>query len=542
MGVNWFSYISLGKKQTKWTLLFLSILPVFIITISILFWYIKPLPDEVFLGFSQAEQPVYLVLSKKVAEEGSFIFYSSPYAIEEDFPRIYTHLLPLLIGYTWKLTGVPLLTLWWIIRVVFGPIMFLLAFKILSEYITDNNYLIPGAILLGFGGGLAYLHAFLGSLILGDDFVTGWMLLEAPYDWWFTNLFRVAYYPLEIFTHVLFFSSVYLFLRKKYTYSAVIFFLTWWAHPFTGALLTAIYMVFFVIEISLYKRDLIKAFLPFGGITLLFTVYYLFWIPSIPLAKELMTSFRISSSPKHISLLLYPSAWGIFLFLPMLNRRNIFKEDKTRFLLYWIVVNLILINHDLLIKPGFQPMHFTRGYLFVPLCILSILGLSRFFRANNTTLILIVLIILSLPDNALFVYKFATLGGDDAELEYILTDDAESLPTYHTNPLRIRESQWDVLQKLKREEKKQVLVSGDNIINFLIPLYTDHKTLLGHPEYVPHFNEKRDTTVAYFKTMDAEKLKSYGVTMVIYPKRRGKNLDTIKIIYENSDYALIEVE
>lgn len=541
MAVRWSWHAPRGIGMRTWTLVLLSVIPMAVVSLSILYWYTKPLPGEIFLGFSQVEQPVYLALSKMVAEEGRVIFYSSPYAIEEDFPRIYTHLLPLLLGHAWKLTEVPLQTLWWMTRVLFGPLMFLLAFRILRVYVADEKYLIPGAFLLGFGGGLAYFFAFFGSLVLGDNFLISWMLLERPYDWWFTNLFRVVYYPLEIFAHVLFFSSVYLFLVRRYTYSAFTFLLTWWAHPFTGALLMAIYMAFFTIEILSYKRNLIKTALPFLGISLLFIVYYLVWIPSIPLAGELMTSFRLSQSPRHISPLLYPSAWGIFLFLPLLNGRNVFREDKTRFLLYWIVVDVILINHDLLIQPGFQPMHFTRGYLFFPLCILSILGLETRFRGKNVSLLLTVLIIFSLPDNVLFVHKFMTLGGDDAELEVLLGDNAESHPTYHTNPLRIKESQWDILQELATKEK-QVVLSGSNIINFLLPVYTNHKTLLGHPEYVPYFDEKRNVTVAYFRTMEDGILESYGVTMVVYPKRLGKEIDPSKIIYENSDYVLIEVE
>ncbi|MEE8167996.1 MAG: hypothetical protein V3T58_03880 [Candidatus Hydrothermarchaeales archaeon] len=49
-------------------------------------------------------------------------------------------------------------------------------------------------------------------------------------------------------------------------------------------------------------------------------------------------------------------------------------------------------------------------------------------------------------------------------------------------------------------------------------------------------------TVAYFKTMDDDILESYGITMVVYPKNLGREVNTSKIIYENSDYILTEVE
>jgi len=541
MNVRGSFHFSWTRKLNEKKLFLLSILPVIIVSLSILYWYIKPMPGEVFLGFVQAEQPVYLVLSKEIATEGRFIFYSSPYAIEEDFPKIYTHLLPLLLGYTWKLTGISLQTLWWLTRLIFGPIMFLLAFQILRLYITNEKYLVAGAIMLGLSGGLAYLHAFLRFLLFGDDFFIGWMVLEQTYDWWFTNLFRVTYYPLELFAHVLFFSSVLFLLRKQYSYSAVAFLLTWWAHPFAGALLTTIYIAFFAIETAVYKKDMKKIAFPFLGISLLFISYYLIVIPSNPLAKELMTSFRFLPISKHLAPGLYPSAWGIFLFLPLLYGRKIFREEKTRFLLYWVLVNIILINHDLLIQPGFQPMHFTRGYFFFPLCILSLLGLKTLLQGNkNLNLILAILIVLSLPDTVLFVYKFVTLGGDGSELELPHIDKSKSQLTYHTSPLRITETQWDVLKKLQGMDK-EVILAKDNMTNFLIPLYTNHKTPLGHIDYVPHFDEKMNNSIGYFETMNEGLIEDYGVSIAVHIKPLRTGVNTSKIIYENRDYALIKV-
>ncbi len=518
-----------GNGST-WKWVFLSILPVAIVSLSILYWYVKPTPGEVFLGFAQVEQPVYLVLSKTFAQEGSFVFYSSPYAVE-DFPRIYTHLLPVILGGLWRLTGIPLLALWWLVRLVLGPLMFFLSFQILRVYVHEEKYLVPGAFLLAFGGGMAYLHALLGSLGSGGDFMTGWMLLERPYDWWFTNLFRVAYYPFEVFNHVLFFSSIYLFLKKRYFPSVIVFFLTWWAHPFTGAQLTAVYLAFFLVEISLYRRPLAKTALPFLGVALIFVLYYLVWIPSFPLAREIMASFRLSTSAGHLSPLLYPSAWGMFLFLPLLNGQGIFRGEKTRFLIYWVLVDLALINHDLLVQPGFQPMHFTRGYLFLPLAILSLLGIkSRLQDRDRASLVLLLLVVLSLPDNALFLYKFTTLGGDEVEVN----------PSYHLNPLRIKDSQWDILQRLG-EREKQVVLASDNIINFLLPLYTDHDTLLGHPDYVPYFETKLASARRYFRTGDPHTLDPYGVTMAVHPRSHSTMVNSSKVLYENRDYIIVEI-
>lgn len=515
--------------------LLLSFLPPVFVTLAMLYWYTKPLAGEVFMGLCQWEQVVYLATAREFVENGRLLFYPSPYAAEGDFPRVYSHLFQIIVGYAWKFTGISLTKIWWASRLVFGPIMFYLGYQILKEFF-EGTYLKIGYLMLIFGGGLAYLHAFFGSLVFGKGFIESWHLLEAPYDWWFTNLFRVTFYPLEIFVHILMFASILFFLRKQFAISAVFYFLTWWTHPLNGALLTAVYLVFFIFEaVGFGKRGLLKNAVPFLAIAGVFLYYYFAFIPSFPLANQLAENYKSASfkNMMHLNPLLYTSAWGIFIVGPLLFTRSaLFDSYKKRFVLYWALVVFILLNHDVLVPQSLvhQPMHFTRGNFFFPLLILTLLGLQKFLDSSykaRAGAVLSIMLVLSLPDNVIFMQQFSSVGGD-----YGTPMDSK------LNPLRLSESQWDITEKLNELEGERVVLSHDRLVSVVIPAYTPHRSLLGYQPYSPNFDSKLHDARLYFKTTDQEILKRYGITVVIFQEHFEKIPMDGEVYYENSDLVI----
>lgn len=518
--------------------LLLSLIPPVLVTLAIAYWYTKPLEGEIFLGLCQWEQIVYLATAREFIENGQWIFYPSPYAIEGNFPKVYSHLMQILLGYAWDFTGISLTKLWWISRLIFGPLMFYLGYKILKEFL-EGIYLKIGFLMLLFGGGMAYFHAFFGSLVFGQSFLESWHLLEGPYDWWFTNLFRVTFYPLEIFAHVVLFSSILFFIKKRFALSAFFYFLTWWSHPITGVTITVIYLIFFIFEIFVFKDVKLSKyalfFIPIAG---LFIWYYLAFIPSFPLSRDLAESFRslANINAMHLNPFLYTSAWGIFIVTPLfLVRGKLFDSYKKRFILYWALVEFILINNDL-IFPEFlihQPMHFTRGNFFFPLLILTLLGLRKFLQSSfkaRTPVILAFIFLLTIPDNLLFLHQFMTVGGD-----YRITEDLK------LNPLRLTHAQWDTIEKLKDLEGREVILSYDMVTGVVVPVYTPHRTLLGHHDYTPYFNKKLEDSRFYFKTLDRGVLKKYNVTVVIFPEKFERLPEEGEVYHENSEHIIYKI-
>jgi hypothetical protein len=184
----------------------------------------------------------------------------------------------------------------------------------------------------------------------------------------------------------------------------------------------------------------------------------------------------------------------------------------------------VLINHDLIFPEDFvyQPMHFTRGNFFFPLLILSLIGLKRLGKHA-----LFFFFVLSLPDNIIFIHQFMSVGGDNVYVEKDL----------HLNPLRLSDARWDVLNKLSFIENETIL-SYDIIIGVMIPAYTSHRTLLGHPDYVPHRDEKIKDAKRYFDTLEDDVLKKYNITLVVFPS--NVPLPKGEIYHKNSEYVVIK--
>ncbi len=118
------------------------------------------------------------------------------------------------------------------------------------------------------------------------------------------------------------------------------------------------------------------------AINLLFIGYYLVFLPRFAEHASVYEQMRRFSTPMLFAKLL--PAYGVFLPLPLLyavapDFRRLLKESPAaRLMLIWLAVTAALVFHDRILffmKP-FQPMHFTRGYLFVPLVFFSTCALG----------------------------------------------------------------------------------------------------------------------------------------------------------------------
>jgi hypothetical protein len=378
-----------------------------------------------------------------------------------------------------------------------------------------------------FGGGLAYFHAFLGSLFTDSGFMANWLLIEAPYDWWFTNLFRVTFYPLEIFAHVMFFSSLYFFIKKRGNLSLLFFFLTWWTHPITGATLTAIYGLYFLSEKLFYGQKLLKDGIPYAFVSIIFLFYYFIVIPSFPQAHDLSQNWKLLQNARHLNPLLYPSAWGIFLFLPFFLGKEILRDQKTRLLLYWAFAELVLINNDLLLA-AYEPMHFTRGNFFFPLAVLSTVAIQKLLNKNkHQNLILVLLLFVIIVDNAIFIGQFIFVGGESA-----------IIPNSRTDPLRIKNTELEVIQALEEVSPRETVLLPNAVMDVLTPALTHHDTVLGPPNFVPFYSSKLKDAQHHYQTLDPRILEKYNISIVVYYSGTSPKLDPNSIIFKNEDFIV----
>ena len=302
-------------------------------------------------------------------------------------------------------------------------------------------------------------------------------------------------------------------MRGRRLWAALLVFLTWWAHPFTGLELGAIAAAFLLGEALLTRRPSIwRGFALVVAIDLLFLAYYMIYLPRFPASRALIDQFqRLMSHPMLVYKLL--PAYGAFLILTVLEliRRDFWldwrRDPHTRLMLAWLVVALGLVFHDRapLLHPS-QPMHFTRGYLFIPQVYFASRWLGGWWRrmaarprgARRTAVTLGLLLALHLPDNAMHLLMIwvhlpeqpcYAIPDDEAALLRRLDAIPETLNFAPVGP---------AAYAFDRER--------------FIPALTHHRTLLGHPINTPFVDEMTAAEDRLRNAPESAIFRRYGIT------------------------------
>jgi hypothetical protein len=147
--------------------------------------------------------------------------------------------------------------------------------------------------------------------------------------------------------------------------------------------------------------------------------------------------------------------------------------DRTKgFLLTCFLVSLLLLKHEWFMKPV-QPAHFSRGYHWLPLCLLALPALQRVLqrvhsRLGPVALSLGVLLfgLVAVSDNAVFMAK-----------QWQALDTAQ-----HLGPAERGMFRW-----MEAEGLDGVLLSSDERLSYLSATYTSVRPYLGHVLYTQHF-------------------------------------------------------
>jgi hypothetical protein len=192
--------------------------------------------------------------------------------------------------------------------------------------------------------------------------------------------------------------------------------LTWWAHPFTGLELSAIVGAHASVEGILGRHRGMRGLAVGVAVTsLVFLAYYLVLLPArSPEAEDIATLWR--RMPGSLELAQAPVMWGTFLVAPLLmlhpraRPRGWLRRRRWRLVVAWLVVVTALLLHDRIVTPGFVPLHFAHGYLFVPLAILTVSALVRLGRRlapRTRCLAAAAFLAVASVDNALFVAQVA---------------------------------------------------------------------------------------------------------------------------------------
>jgi hypothetical protein len=397
-------------------------------------------PGEKFTGYLRHDLLYYSANAREVFENGNGLLYGDPFSASFETPRVFSHLQLLMLGWAWRVTGVDMPVLWQAAQLISGVAMFAALYALLGCFFRGRK-LVYAFLVAALGGGATALLATYRTL-LGSDSLSLTQHFERLVSGpagpaWTPNVFQNALFTTEAFYHALAFATFAAALRGRHGLALLGLFLVWWSHPFTGLEVTAIVGAFAALEFAIGRER--RMFFFASGVAViggLFLAYYMLLLPSwSPEAAEILVRWRRAALV--FRLVEAPLMWGIFLLglgfalLPKIPVLDLPGEASDRFLVIWLLVVGALLLHDMVLPGGvypYQPIHFSHGYFFLPLAILTLRGgawMLRSWPARSRAIAAAAFLLFVSFDNVLFTAFAAT-----TEQKPVLAADELEVSTY----------------------------------------------------------------------------------------------------------------
>ena len=370
------SPIRRGRSQRLiWIIVVLALLPVAGLYLA----HVLGAPDAA-TGFLQYDQAYYMANARKHFDQGFSLLYGLPFSPDYNTPRVYGQPQSLVLGTLLRLTGMDP----GVVYVAFGLIA---ALACLRLAIALFDRLAPRR---GFAGHLVLMLVLWGGgAVVLSRVVMGWLsgvrwtavrtslfAYDPSIGWWFLNFGRTLIMPLEAYYHALFFATILLLLGRRWAAGLALLALTSVSHPFTGLELLLVVSAWVGLERLVVRQSQPPLWFA-GGVGVLFALHlgYYLWLLNLlsPEHRILQTQWSLDWGAKWYQQL---ACWGPAAGLAGLRLRSrsrivaAWRDPAFRLLLAWFLAAFALVNHDLVIKP-MQPLHFSRGYVWLPLMLMG---------------------------------------------------------------------------------------------------------------------------------------------------------------------------
>ena len=528
-----------------------------------LYWKINTPAGFYFPGFLQSDQVTYTALFRSVITRGNGITYSYPYAAPgPENPPVYFQAPFTLLAWMWQVLGGNLLAPWEVLRYASAAIFFLALFLFARElfkrfYPTayESNalpgYLVLFITVLLFGGGLAWFISLFKFILIKigprenpAGFLAVFGRTEGVYHWWFLNLFRNVFYPLELFYHALFFLALLGCLKKNPILIFTAQLLACLSGVFVGIQVSLLLILFFLVQaLDKPNRETLLHLALANLVFLLMISYYKSFLPRHLIPAVLIEQHR-ESLYDLIPVHKYFAAYGLLVFstplvfLSQKFRKRMIQRREGRLVLCWLVVEgALILNDKFLPGKGFQPPHFTRGYFYSALVAVTALGVFPLWRkviekgGGKILLTAALVLAIFLPDNILFV------AGRLSEPP-------------HPSVLTITRHSKDTLDFLHGLEREQTVFCPERKFGYLVPAFTRHSSIFAELYVTPFNREKTRQVEDFFQNQGVEEfIHRYRISLIVlpgYPKllrhfERNIKLPEWKRIYQNPGWRVYRV-
>lgn len=440
-------------------------------------------PDRAFMWELQYDQFYYAANARQMIQDGFHFAHANPYDPRPAAPRIYSHLFTLLAAGTAAMTGIEPLHTYFVLRPILGVLLAVSIWYFLSAIVMNRDLRRWAFLFLMFSGGSALVLSWVraawlstgSSATLGDIWGASYVRFEEVYGDWLCNIARNYLYTPELLYHLLWFTALGLYLRGRHPACALVVALELYAHPFTGLALAAVAGTLFLMDVILgHERLRSIAALGVIGAGLLAFYTYMTWLSADPGHRIIQDTWERFMAV--IPLREYPRLYGMWLVgglaAAILTARAFRESQALRCVWVQGMVVMALSHHHLFLSRMVQPAHFSRGYFFTALVGLTFIVIERYGRRLERYAHMagrwawVILLTLSL-DNLSFLF-FVYLRASDA-------------------PMTIGLEQKAMIQKMA-DIRVRHFVASDGDMGVLIPVFTPHRTLLGHRPMTPAYD------------------------------------------------------
>ena len=515
----------------------LSILLSLPVILFLLHHYFYHSPDLKPTGFTVNENVLYMSYAHQYQDQDNFsLFYSNPFDGDPASPKIYFQPVNFLFVAATKAGMDPGLCF-----SLFGLLMAFccvwLGLSILQHLFPSNKYPVLTAVLFTWGGGLTAITGIVVTFFSSGKISGSWMntiyIADPANGWWGLNWGRILFIPLEAYYHFLFLLCIYLLLKKKWAGASIAGLFLAASHPFTGMEYLIILWEWIAIEKSFYKNKTIPWWFIFISaiIITLDIYYYMSYLPSFP---EHNLIFNQYSEAWTYSFRVFIPAYIIVALISYLalkaqgNFKRFLAFPHQRLFLTWAIIAFLLSKHEWFIKP-MQPIHFTRGYVWAGLFLLSLPGL--FWIADNFTQtrlrkwLFAGFVLIFLSDNILWVTNILK-DKSTTEWEGYLTKDTRQVFTY------LKEHSYP----------NDLLVGNADLINYMANVYSSANSWVSHPYNTPNISLRTQIMYAYLQTgVLPAAWANRRIIIVLNKNAKGGNIHpslTTNKILENGSYTI----
>ncbi len=473
-------------------------------------------------GFIQGDMPYYNANGREIFERGNGVAYPNPYDPAPNPPVIYFHWLVWIFGFGITKLGIEPGMLFLSIGLVSAFLMSYLTWKLVAEVLPTEKYQRTLFLLSMWGGGMLVIGKLLTNLVTGTGWTTNLLAYDPGEGLWFLNWGRNVIFSTEATYHLLVAATWLTTLRGRYWWSVFFAGLLATTHPWSGLEILGTLSAFWGLRFLFDSR---KQALPYCVVLLsmvvLFLGYNLKYLDSFPEHRNLHHVWQLDWSLSMTTILL---AWGPVGMMALLRQRMHGHKQSWNEILLWLAfgVAFTLSVHDRFMKPT-QPLHFTRGYVWMPLFLLGLpllqQWISTLIQQRRITL-LSVACGLACVDNLTFI---------------CVQVDQQSQPSakYFLSKDEIAIIRW-----LNEQRETGVVVCSDHDFGYLLATYTSVRTYVGHPFNTPDIKQRRNHIQQFLATGRTDDIQWIEpVDLYVVPMSNAKDFqnDNREILFSSGE-------